>query len=134
MSDTKIVTVNSLKPGSYVLIDGVACVVKDTQSGKSGKHGHAKTRMVAVGMIDDRKREIVIPSQDSIEVPIIEKKNAQVLSVVGTVANVMDVTSYETFDIEIPEDLRATVQAGIQVMYWIILDKKVLKQIRSGES
>ena len=134
MSDTKIVTVGSLKPGSYVLIEGEACVVKDTQTGKSGKHGHAKTRMVAVGILDEKKRDIVMPSQESIEVPIIEKKNAQVLSIVEGRANVMDVTSYETFDLDIPEDLKGTLQAGMQVLYWIILDKRVLKQIKGGES
>ncbi len=133
MTETKIVTVATLKPGSYVLIDGAPCVIKDTQVSKSGKHGHAKMRMVAVGLIDERKRDVVMPSQDNIEVPIIEKRTAQVLSVSESTANVMDVDTYETFDIEIPAELRETVKSGAQVLYWTILDKRVMKQLKGGE-
>ncbi|MBI4140057.1 translation initiation factor IF-5A [Candidatus Woesearchaeota archaeon] len=133
MSETKIVTVATLKPGSYVLIDGAPCVIKDTQVSKSGKHGHAKMRMVAVGLIDERKRDVVMPSQDNIEVPIIEKRTAQVLSTAENMANVMDVDTYETFDIEIPAELKETIKSGVQVLYWTILDKKVMKQLKGGE-
>lgn len=132
MAEVKIVTVATLKPGSYVLIDGHACIIRDTQVSKSGKHGHAKMRMVAIGLLDEKKRDVVMASQDNIEVPIIEKKTAQVLSIMDKTANVMDVDTYETFDIEIPEELKGTIQAGTQVLYWIIMDKKVMKQLKGG--
>ena len=48
MSGTKISTVGSLQKGSYVVIDGVACRVSDTQTSRPGKHGHAKCRIEAV--------------------------------------------------------------------------------------
>ena len=132
MAEVKIVTVATIKPGSYILVEGNACIVRDTQVSKSGKHGHAKMRIVAIGLLDDKKRDITMASQDNIEVPIIEKKTAQVLSVIENTANVMDVESYETFDLAIPAELKATVQAGSQVLYWIILDKKIMKQIKGG--
>ena len=63
--------------------------------------------------------------------PIIEKKSAQVLSIQGDTANVMDIESYETFDLKIPDELKNDVKEGVQVMYWIMLDNKVLKEVRS---
>lgn len=129
---TKIVGATSIKEGSFILIDGVACKVVNTDTSKSGKHGHAKVRIVAIGLIDEKKREIVMPGHDNVEVPIIEKKTAQVLSVVGDKANVMDTETYETFDLAIPADMKDKVMEGVQVLYWIILGEKVMKQLKSG--
>lgn len=127
---TKLSSVGSLQKGSYVIIDGVACKVVDTQTSRPGKHGHAKVRIVAVGLIDGRKRDTVMPGHDSIEVPIIEKKTAQVLSVSGETANVMDSETYETFDLKIPEELKGQVTEGGSVLYWLILKEKVMKQVK----
>jgi len=131
--ERKQVTAGSLQKGSFVIIDEAACRVTDISVGKSGKHGHAKARIVAVGLLDDKKREIVVPSQDSIEVPVIEKKNSQVLSVSGDVANLMDLETYETFDAKIPEEFKADIVEGAQVLTWDILGTKVIKQVRGKE-
>ncbi len=101
------------------------------QISRPGKHGHAKVRLTAVGLVDDKKRIVVMPGHDSVEVPIIEKKSAQVLSVQDDIANVMDSESYETFDLKIPEELKAQVIEGVNVMYWIILKDKVMKQVKN---
>ena len=129
---TKIVQATSIKEGSYVLVDGVACKVVNLDISKSGKHGHAKVRMVAIGLLDDKKREMVVPGHDNVEVPIIEKKNAQVLSVTGTKANVMDAETFETFDLDIPEEMKEQVVEGCQIIYWIIMGQKVMKQLKSA--
>ena len=130
---TKVTDIGSVQKGGYVIIDDAACKVVDTISSKTGKHGHAKVRMTAVGLVDDKKRVIVMPAHDSIEVPIIEKKIAQVLSVQGKTANVMDSENYETFDMTIPDELKDTVKDGASVLYWIILNEKVMKQLKGGE-
>ena len=129
---TKVVGAGSVKEGSYIVIDGAACKVVSVDIGKSGKHGHAKARIVAIGLIDEKKREIVLPAHDNVEVPIIEKRNAQVLSVTGDMANVMDAETYETFDIKIPEELKATVAPGVSVLYWDILGERIMKQLKGG--
>jgi len=128
---TKIQSVGSLQKGSYVILEGAACRVKDMQVSRPGKHGHAKVRLTAVGLVDEKKRIVVMPGHDNIEVPIIEKKSAQILSIQGDTANVMDSETYETFDLKIPEDLKGQVVEGANVMYWIILDDKVMKQVKS---
>lgn len=129
---TKVVGASTIKEGSFILIDGVACKVVSSETSKSGKHGHAKVRIVAIGLIDEKKRDIVMPGHDNVEVPIIEKKTAQVLSIAGDKANVMDTETYETFDLGIPADLKDKVIEGCQVLYWIIMGEKVMKQIKGG--
>ena len=130
---TKIVNFNQIKAVSYLLLDGVACRVTDAQTSKSGKHGHAKIRIVAIGLLDNRKRELVLPSGNSVEVPIIEKKTAQVLSISGKNANVMDNESFETFDLEITEEFKGQVVEGANVLYWDIMGKKVMKQVKGAD-
>ncbi len=130
MAGTKQVEVTSLKKGNYVVMDGAACIVKDIQISRPGKHGHAKVRLVAVGIIDEKKRQAVMPGHDKIDVPIIDKLNAQVLSISGSTANVMDLVSYETFDIKIPNELKGKVKEGMTVLYWDILGEKVMKQVK----
>jgi translation initiation factor 5A len=128
--ETKQTTVGSLKKGNYVIIESIACIVKDTQTSRPGKHGHAKVRLEAVGMIDGRKKIIVAPSHDNIEVPIVIKKTAQVLSINGDIANVMDTDSYETFDLKVPEELKSSLKEGLEIVYWVILGERVMKQVK----
>ena len=45
MGETKQSTAGSLKQGSYVIMNGAACVVKSVQTSRPGKHGHAKCRI-----------------------------------------------------------------------------------------
>ena len=127
---TKMQSVSTLQKGSYILLDGAACRVMDTQTSRPGKHGHAKVRLTAVGLVDEKKRVVVMPGHDNVEVPIIEKKSAQVLSITENKANVMDAETFETFDLEIPEELKGQVIEGVSVMYWVIMNDKVMKQIK----
>ena len=128
---TKQQSVGSLQKGSYIVLEGAACRVADMQVSRPGKHGHAKVRLTAVGLVDDKKRVVVMPGHDNVEVPIVEKKSAQVLSIQDDVANVMDSETYETFDLKVPEELKGQVSEGSNVMYWVILNDKVMKQVKS---
>jgi len=130
MGETKLESVGHLQKGSYIVIDGAPCKVVSTATSRPGKHGHAKVNLMAVGLLDDKKRNLVMPGHDNVEVPIIGKKTAQVLSVADGKANVMDSESFETFDLDIPEELTADVAEGIEVLYWEIMDSKVMKQIK----
>ena len=129
---TKLGSIGSLQKGSYVVIEGAACKVTNTQTSRPGKHGHAKVRLEAVGIIDGKKRIIVGPGHDNIEIPIVEKKTAQVLSMQDSKANVMDSETYETFDLEIPEELKGELVEGCNILYWVILNEKVMKQVKGG--
>ncbi|MCK5281921.1 MAG: translation initiation factor IF-5A [Nanoarchaeota archaeon] len=130
MGETKPVSIGSLKKGNFIVIEGIACKVFDIQVSRPGKHGHAKIRMTGVGLTDGKKRIIMAPGHDHVDTPLIEKKTAQVLSLSGNTANVMDNESYETFDLAVPEELQGQAKEGVQVLYWIILDDRVMKQVQ----
>ncbi len=131
MGETKLVSIGSLKKGSNIVVDGVASVVSDVSVSRPGKHGHAKVNLMAVGILDGRKRNLVMPGHDMVETPVIGKKNAQVLSITGDSANLMDSETFETFDLAIPEELQGKLSEGMTIVYWTILDDKVMKQIKS---
>lgn len=128
--DKKFVSTSSLKKGSYVIVDGVASTVTDINISRPGKHGHAKVNLMAVGMIDGKKRNMVTGDHE-VEAPVIGKKNGQVLTITGNMANLMDTETYETFDLEIPSDLQGQVKDGSIVVYWEILEDKVMKQVKN---
>jgi|SRR3989344_16075 len=130
--EKKLTDAGSLKKGDTVILDGAACKVTDVTISRPGKHGHAKVNLTAVGLLDDKKRNTVMPGHDKVEVPIVEKKSAQILSISGHKANVMDTETYETFEMDIPEELREQVKEGVEVLYWVLMGLKVMKQVKGG--
>ncbi len=127
---TRSVGGNELKVGSYVIVEGAACKIVNIDISRPGKHGHAKMRIEAMGVIDNKRRILVMPAHDNVEVPVIEKRTAQVLSVHGSSANVMDAETYETFDLAIPEDIQSACVSGVSVLYWKVMEDKIMKQIK----
>ncbi len=130
MDERKLVSIGSLKKGDTIIIDNAPCKISDMSTSRPGKHGHAKVNLMAVGMLDGKKRQLVMPGHDKVEVPIIEKKTAQVLSVAGNTANVMDMESYETFDIDIPAEFKDQIHEGSEVLYWTLVGTRVIRQVK----
>ena len=126
----KVGEVKDLKPGSYVMIDGEPCKVTKIAVSKPGKHGATKARVEAVGVFDDKKRTLMKPTSAGCSIPIILKKGAQVVSITGSMAQLMDLEDYSIFECEIPADLKDRVQPGAEVEYWEIGDRKMIKQAR----
>jgi translation initiation factor 5A len=124
--EKQIKQISILKVGGFVIFDDKACRITDIQTSKTGKHGHAKSRISAVSLIGNSKTVKVYPSHDKLEVPIIEKESAQILSIQGDLANVMDAKTYETFDLKISKGLKDNIKEGDQVSYWIIMGQKVM--------
>jgi translation initiation factor 5A len=122
----KLITAHEVKAGSTILIEGQACVARSNDISKTGKHGASKCRIEAIGVLDGKKRIAAVPGSERFEVPLIEKKKAQVLSIAsdGVMANVMDLESFETMDLPIMEEAKGTFNPEDQVEYMII-DEKV---------
>jgi translation initiation factor 5A len=121
-------TLRECKPGAYVMIDGEPCKVTSYAKSKPGKHGSAKVRIEAVGVFDDKKRSLMKPADSEVMIPIIEKKKAQVISVSGEIAQLMDLENYETFDASIPEEFKGKLDSGAEVLYWKMGNKILIKQ------
>ena len=125
----KLIDATDIKSGTTIMIDGVACTVKSIDISKSGKHGASKCRIEAVGIIDDKKRVIAVPGHERFEVPLIEKRKAQVLSMMENKVSVMDSESFESFELNIPESLKEDIKEGVQVEYWNVEGTKVIKRV-----
>lgn len=129
-SMTKVVEVKTLKVGKYVVLDGEASKVVSIQTSSPGKHGAAKARVDAVGVFDNQKRGLVKPVDAKIEVPIIDKRTAQVLALMGSDIQLMDLETYETFEVPIPDDLRDKLIEGAEVGYIVAMGNKKLMRIK----
>ncbi len=115
-----------LKVNRYVVIDEEPCKIISIQFSKPGKHGEAKARLEAIGIFDGQKRSVVHPVTHKVRVPMIDKRKAQVLSIHENKAQLMDLENYETFELEVPEDLRASLQAGQETLYLETLGRRKL--------
>lgn len=124
----RLIDAAEAKPGASIIVDGVACVVKSNDISKTGKHGHAKCRIEAIGIIDDKKRVFATGGHDRLEVPMINKNKAQVLNVLNDRASIMDLESYETLEIPIIEELKKEIKSGDNVEYWDIEGSKIIKR------
>lgn len=127
----KQIEAKSARKGVYIMIDNVACKVTDLQNSKPGKHGHLKCKITTQGILDGKRRVIEKPGSAKLDSPIIEKKVAQVISIQGEIAQVMDIESYETFESRIPEGLKGKLIEGGNVVYWIVGETKALMEIKS---
>lgn len=116
--------VGQLKEGRYVIVDEEPCKVLSISISKPGKHGEAKARVDVVGIFDEKKRSIVHPVKHKIGVPLMDKRNAQVLAINGDSVQVMDVVTFATFDMPIPPEMKDSVKAGETLQYIEALGKR----------
>ena len=133
MSDIKLTHAGGLKAGNYLLIDGSPCVVKDTQTSRPGKHGHAKVRVKATDIITGSTKEVVKPGHDNVEVPIIYKKDGSVVSVAADGIELMDMESFETLNADpklVDEEVQGKIKPGQTVLFWQVMGKVLIKQIK----
>lgn len=123
-------TIKDLRPNGYVLIDDVPCKVEKVQISSSGKHGASKARLDAIGIFDDRRKSIVKPADETVDVPILERKKGQVVAIIGNKAQIMDLTDFSVLELDIPEDRKDQVKQGEEIEYFEIMGVKTLKQLK----
>jgi translation initiation factor 5A len=97
--------VRELQEGRYVMIDDVPSEITSYSTAKPGKHGSAKASIDAKGVFDAKKRSLSQPVDAKVWVPIIERKQGQIVSVSGPdEAQVMDLETYQTITMSVPEE------------------------------
>ncbi|MCC6043740.1 MAG: translation initiation factor IF-5A [Acidilobaceae archaeon] len=127
-------TLGDLKKGSYIVIDGEPCRIVDYSTAKTGKHGSAKAHVVAIGVFSGQKKTLVAPVDTRVQIPMIEKRVAQVIADLGGSVQLMDLESYETFEVEKPVDepeIANSLKTGVNVEYWLIMGKPKIVRLRS---
>ena len=115
---TKVVEIKTLKVGKYIVLGGEASKITSLTTSSPGKHGAAKARLEAVGIFDHQKRSIVKPVNTKVDIPIIDKRVGQIISIQPDTVQLMDMESYETIDLPMPDDeLKDQITEGIEVEY-----------------
>jgi translation initiation factor 5A len=123
-----------------MMVDEEPCIIKATERSKSGKHGHAKVRVVCVGLFDNNKRSLTIPSGHMVDIPEIVKGSAQINFIEEASINIMDLESYESFDVAWPKDEELSqklkelqgkpdIIATTQVDYWQLAGKTLINRV-----
>ncbi len=121
---SKPAELGTLKVGSYVMIENEPCRIVSYTKSKPGKHGSAKARVVAMGVFDGVKRSFVKPRSSQVVVPIIEKRAGQVIALLPSAVQVMDLETYEIFETPMPEEaLKSKLTSGVEVEFWRILGR-----------
>ena len=129
---SKPVELGSLKEGSYILIDGEPCRIVGYDKSKPGKHGSAKARVVGIGIFDDVKRTLVSPVASNVEVPLIEKKSGQIISSTSDSIQIMDLETFEVFEINMPgEEFKSKIKQGIEAEYWRVMGRNKIVRIKT---
>ena len=124
----------SLKPGSYFLIEGEPCRVVSIEKSKPGKRGSAKANIVAIGFFDNRKRNVIMPADRMVDVPLIDKTSATVIADMGETYSLMDSETFETYEVPKPTDdeIASKIELNVAVEVWNVMDQKVITRVKTS--
>lgn len=112
---TTVAEVRNLRKNGYMIMDGEQVKIVDISTSKPGKHGEAKARITGVGIFDDRKRETVHPVKHKVQVPMIDKRSAQVISIQGERVQLMDMADYNMFEVPLPDEFKDKIETGKEI-------------------
>ncbi len=124
----KIINATEAKVGTNIIFDGMSCTVKSIDISKTGKHGHAKCRIEAVGIITGQKKVFVVPGHERLEVPKVDKRKGQILSIGENTVSLMDLESFETLEVPCSEEIKSEIAENSNVEYWDVEGEKIVKR------
>ncbi|MDR0335082.1 MAG: translation initiation factor IF-5A [Methanomassiliicoccaceae archaeon] len=118
--------VRELKIGRYLNIDGEPCKIISMTTSKPGKHGAAKANIEATSIFTGAKKSIISPVNAKVQVPMIDKRKGQILSLRGDEIQLMDLETFETFTMAINDDHESALVEGGEVMYIVAMGRQRL--------
>ena len=122
-----------LKIGSYALIDNEPCQIVDIEKSKPGKHGSAKIRASGISLFDGKKKTYLAQADAGVQVPIVDKRSGQIVSITPSGIQLMDLETYETIEMSMPtdDDIASKIAAGKEVEYWVIMSRYKINRVKS---
>lgn len=123
MAEWEAKEIRELKVGRYVNVDDEPCKITSITTSKPGKHGSAKANVEAVSIFSGAKKTFVGPVSSKVQVPIIDKRKAQILSVTDEEVQIMDLETFETLHVVINEDHTCKLESGEEIMYLVAMDR-----------
>ena len=126
---TEQAEVRELKEGRYMVIDDEPCKIVSITTSKPGKHGEAKARIEAIGIFDGNKKSVVYPVRHKVQVPLIDKRQAQIVAIMGAEVQLMDLETYEMFHLPITDDVKDDLKPGSDILYLVAMDRKKITRV-----
>ena len=126
---TEQAEVRELKEGRYMVIDDEPCKIMSITTSKPGKHGEAKARIEAMGIFDGNKKSVVYPVRHKVQVPLIDKRQAQIVAIMGAEVQLMDLETYEMFHLPITDDVKDDLKPGSDILYLVAMDRKKITRV-----
>jgi translation initiation factor 5A len=122
-----------LKVGSYALIDNEPCQIVDIEKSKPGKHGSAKIRASGISLFDGKKKTYLGQADAGVQVPIVDKRSGQIVSITPSGVQMMDLETYETLELSMPtdEEIADKLASGKEVEYWIIMGRYKINRVKN---
>jgi translation initiation factor 5A len=125
----QLAEVRTLRVNRYMIIDEEPCKIMSITTSKPGKHGEAKARIEAIGVFDGQKRSVVHPVKHKVHVPLIDKRTAQILALMGDHVQLMDLETYKTFEMSIPDEFKGRLKPGEEISYLEALGRKKITRV-----
>jgi translation initiation factor 5A len=115
-----------------MMVDDEPCRVISMDKSKPGKHGAAKARIIAVGFFSGRKKDVTMPADRMVDVPVIDKRSATVIADLGENYQLMDAESFETYELPKPTDPEIVdkIQLNVEVEVWEIMGKRAVTRVK----
>lgn len=108
--------IRELKEGRYVNVDDEPCKIIKITTSKPGKHGSAKANVDAVSIFTGAKKSIVGPVSTKVQVPVIDKRKGQILTLSDDEALIMDMETFEQISIPINADHEQPLNEGGEIL------------------
>ena len=101
---TEPIRAGEVKKGMVVLLKEKPCKVGDISVSKTGKHGHAKAKMVGIDIFTGKKLEDIVPSTHGTTVPNVFRSEYTLLDITDEdYLSLMDEGGETREDLKMPE-------------------------------
>jgi len=85
-----------------------------------------------MGVFDGSRHSLVSPVSANVEVPLIDKRSGQVISISGQALQLMDLETFEVFETSsIEDEIRDKIRQGGEVEYWKVLDRIKIVRVKA---
>jgi translation initiation factor 5A len=73
---------------------------------------------------------MVSPVSAHVDVPLIDKRSGQIISMSGQTVQIMDLETFEVFETEAADDVKDKIRQGGEVEYWKVLERIKVARVK----
>jgi len=126
-------TAEDLKKGEFILINNAIFKITRKEVVAVGTHSHSKTKIYVQPIEGGGEKNYIYNHQDRVEMPEIENRVGQIISVGTNSLQVMDTKTYETVEVLANPDILQKAEDGKMVFFFTYKgESKALQYERGG--